>query len=125
MLVGGVKGLSGQEIDGPAASVREPLAFGQIGFAAPQRFFGTLLLCQVEYERDRVVPVSGSIECRAADQHGDAAAVLLNDLFLEGAAAAGRSELCCRALIAIVPLSRRQVRPADATRDEIVAAVSH
>src|SRR6516225_10338001 len=88
-------------------------------------FFGFRLLAfsQIEHESDTLVP--RILQARRTDQDGYAAAILAKIFFLECLRGAGHFHLLNRLSVAVPPFRRRQVRPAHATRDEILTVVSH
>ena len=70
--------------------------------------------------------VPGFLEGRHADEHGHAAAVFPEVLLLERLQSPAHFELGHPAsFVAITPFRGSQVRPVQATRDEILAVVSH
>src|SRR5712671_489292 len=85
--------------------------------------FRPFALGQVEHEGDALV--SAFVEGRSAEKHGHAAAVLPKVLLLERFVASGRPELYRSLFAGVVPFGGGQRSPAEATRNEIVAAVSH
>ncbi len=91
--------------------------------ALPQRFFGPLALGQIQYVRDTLV--SFLVERGGADQHGDTAAILAEVLLFIGLRGSGHLQLGLPQCVAVAPVRRRQSRTVDATRDEILAVVSH
>ena len=83
-----------------------------------------LALGQVEHEGDTLVRIF--FEGCNTDQHGHAAAVLPEELLFERLQAAGHLQLRHQLLFVTgEPFRRRQIRPADGCRDEILAVVSH
>src|ERR1700716_2551055 len=85
--------------------------------------FRSLALGQIQHKGDALV--SAFVEGRSADKHGHAAAVLPKVLLLERFVAFGGPDLRRSPFVSVVPSGGRQRRPAEATRKEIVAAVSH
>ena len=92
-----------------------PLALAQV-------FLRLLAFAQIENESDGLVPAAAE-GCRT-EKHGHADAIFSKVLLLESLAASRRPELCNGAFISATRFHGRQRRPADATRNEIVAAVS-
>src|SRR5712671_963072 len=88
-----------------------------------QRPLRLLALRQIEHEGDALV--SASAEGRRAEKDGHAGAVFPKVLLRKSLAASGRSEFCHGPFVSTAPFIGRQRRPAHATRDKIVAAVSH
>src|SRR5205807_2700297 len=88
-----------------------------------QRTLGLLALCQIEHESGALVLAVA--ERRRAEQNRHAAAVFPNVLLLESFAASRRPELRHGSSVSVAPFIGRQRPPAHATRNEIVAAVSH
>src|SRR5512134_3022227 len=66
---------------GKASHLTETLAFREECLAAPQSSLGSLLVAQIEHERDTFVPTSFE-EC-AAEKHRHSAAVFPKVLLLE------------------------------------------
>src|SRR4029077_12125222 len=66
-FLGPVPGLVGSAIASPTARVGQPLRFGEVVFAAPQGFLGTLLLAI----KPRILERDGCLR-REHLQHGDA-----------------------------------------------------
>src|SRR5262249_1872935 len=87
----------------------------------PDLGLGPLLLTQVEYECDAFL--AAFLEQRTAGQHGDAAAVLPEELLLIGLYGRSGLDFGHRAFVALAPFRRRQLRPPHRTRQEIVTAV--
>src|SRR4029079_3650985 len=85
--------------------------------ALPQSPFRPLALGQIEHETDTLVPIFP--DPRRADQRWHAAAILAEILSLIRVDRSCHLQLdpCLR--MSVEPFRRRQVRPADATRDEI------
>ena len=69
--------------------------------------------------------ISTFFEHRPADQHGHAAAVLPEVLLLEWLDSPDQLQLCHGPRVAVAPFRRRQARPVQATRGEILSVVSH
>src|SRR6202048_510025 len=92
-------------------------------FRLAQLHLGALALSQIEHKGDALV--AGSVESRRADKDGHAAAVVPQVLLLVSFAASRRPELCDRPFVSVLPFGRRKVGPAQATRNDIVAAMSH
>ena len=69
--------------------------------------------------------ISAFVERRRADQHRHTAAVLAEVLLLKWFASPGHLYLFNGPRVAVAPFRRRQIRPAHATGDEILAIVSH
>src|SRR5713101_8284240 len=84
---------------------------------------GPLALSDVHYESHTLIPAC--FEESGADQHGHAAAVFPEVLLLERLDGSGRLCLCDGPFVAVTPFRRSQVRPAQATRDEIFTPVLH
>ena len=83
------------------------------------RLLGAFALRQVEHESDTLIPAF--LEGRRADQHGNTAAVFPEVLLLKRLQTPGHLQLGHPAsFIAVTPFRRRQLRPAYATRDEIL-----
>src|SRR6266550_4263105 len=97
---------------GPTAGLAQPLRFRQVRFTYSDLFLGALLFAQVEDEHDTLVR---TLKARASNQHGYAAAVFPEVLLLV-MKNAGFKELCQGTFVALAPLGRRQVRPAQSTR---------
>src|SRR6202011_5296986 len=76
-------------------------------------------------ERKGNALVSAFVEGRSAEKHGHAAAVFAKVLLLERFVASGRPDLCPSPFVSVVPFGGCQRRPAEVTRNEILAAVSH
>src|SRR5262249_60251354 len=87
----------------------------------PDLSLGPLLLAQVEYECNAFL--SAFFEQRTAGQHGDAAAILPEELLFIGLYGRSGLDLGHRAFVALAPFRRRQLRPPHRTRQEIVTAV--
>src|ERR1700755_2221909 len=104
---------------GKTARVPEPLRFRQVRFTYSDLFLGALLFAQVEDVDDALV---GTLKARASNQHGYAAAVLPEVLLLVMKNASFK-ELCQGTFVALAPFGRRQVRPAQSTRDDILTVV--
>ena len=85
--------------------------------------FRPLALGQIEHEGDTLVPAF--FEGRRAEQHGHTAAVLPEVLLLERLQAPALLVLFHQPRVAVAPFRRRQICPAYATGDEILAVVSH
>ena len=101
----------------------EPLCFGQISLAASERLLRPLPLCQVERETDTLL--CGVIKARIVDEHGHAGAVLANVILLIGRDSPRPFQSGELFGDALAPFWRRYLDPAQATRDKIVAIVSH
>src|SRR5258708_11009399 len=101
--------------------LRLNLAVPTLAFACC--LLGALALGQIDHEGYALL--QPSFEDRLADQHRHAAAVFLQVLLLIGLRDSGRLQLRQAPLVGIAPLSGSQFPPTQATRDEIVAAVSH
>src|ERR1700676_1179873 len=91
----------------------------KLHFLLPDLFLGTLLFAQVEHEYDALVR---TLKARASNQHGYAAAVFPEVLLLVTKNASFK-ELRQGTFVALVPFGRRQVRPAQSTRNEILTVV--
>src|SRR3954469_16513972 len=104
---------------GPTAGLAQPLRFRQVRFTYSDLFLGALLFAQVEDEHDALVRI---LKARASNQHGYAAAVFPEVLLLVMKNASFK-ELCQGTFVALAPFGRRQVRPAQSTRDEILTVV--
>ena len=85
--------------------------------------FGPFLFAQVEHECDALV--AAPFEQRAANQHGDAAAILAEILLLERPKSPACAEFRHRAVVLLAPLGRREIRPAHTTRHEVFTVVPH
>src|SRR5262249_10259447 len=97
-----------------------PLRFRQVRFASTESIHGALLFAQVEDEHDTLVR---TLKPRASNQHGHAAAVFPEILLLVCLKNPSCQELCYGAFGALAPFGRRQIRPAQSTRDEILMVV--
>src|SRR5882724_925571 len=104
---------------GPTASLAQPLRFRQVRFTYSDLFLGALLFAQVEDEHDALVR---TLKARASNQHGNAAAVFPEVLLLVMKNASYK-ELCQRTFVALPPFGRRQVRPPQSTRNDILTVV--
>ena len=85
------------------------------------RIFSSARFCslRVEDEHDALVR---TLKARSSNQHGYAAAVFPEVLLLVMKNASFK-ELCQGTFVALAPFGRRQVRPAQSTRDEILTVV--
>src|SRR5262249_28830001 len=91
---------------------------------APAEIFLSLLaFSQIQHEGNALV--SPSLQQCDADQHRHATAVFADVLLLERCADSGGGNFYQRLFVDLAPFGRRQIGPAQATRDEIAAAVSH
>lgn len=77
---------------------------------------------EVEHERDAVV--ARTLEHGRPDEDGDARPVLPPVLFLAEAGDTGPVQLLDRALVDVAPLARREVRPPDVARQELLARMT-
>src|SRR5690349_12338951 len=93
-----------------------PLALAGFGL-------GPLALGQIEHETDTLVPTF--FEVRGADEHGHAAAVPPEVLLLVRLRGSGHLQFFNGPFVMVAPFGRRQVRPAKATRDEVLTVVPH
>src|SRR6201999_1795527 len=80
-----------------------------------------LLFAQIERKRDAVVP--SRVKQRSARQHGDATAILSEELLLIGPNSPSRLEIRHGAFVSLSPFNGRQLCPAHTTRHEIFATV--
>src|SRR5258708_28989816 len=107
-----------------AITLRERhLRFAVSPLALAQLLLRPLALGQIEHIGNALV--SAFVEGRSAEEHGHPAAVLSKVLLLERFVASGRPELYRSPFLSVVPFGGCQLSPAEATRKEIVAAVSH
>src|SRR6266851_2615485 len=106
---------------GPTASLAQPLRFRQVRFTAPEGLLGPLLFTQIEHESDTLVPTS--LKQRGTDQHRHAVPIFPKKLLLVWLSRPGSLQFCHGAFVALAPFGRRQIRPAQSTRDEILTAV--
>src|SRR6266404_3546292 len=104
----------------PTAGVAQPLRFRQVRFTSPEGLLGSLLFTQVEDEYNALVR---TLKQRASNQHGQAAAIFPEKLLLVWLKHPGCQCLCQGTLVALAQFGRRQIRPAQSTRDEILTAV--
>src|SRR5258705_13944069 len=104
---------------GPTAGLAQPLRFRQVRFTYSDLFLGALLFAQVEDEHDALVR---TLKARASNQNGDAAAVFPEVLLLVMKNASFK-EFCQGTFVALAPFGRRQVRPAQSTRVELLTVV--
>ena len=88
-----------------------------------QLCLGALSLGQVDDEGDALVPEFA--EGRRTHKHRHAAAVFPKILLLEGFAGSGRSQLRQGPFVGSGPFGRCQGGPAQAARNDIIAAISH
>jgi len=77
-------------------------------------------VAQIQHESDTLLTTS--LEHRGANHHRHAAAVLLKVLLLEWLDRTSRLYLCEGTFVAVAPFYRRQIGPAEATRDYLVFA---
>src|SRR5229473_7401091 len=105
----------------PTAGVAQPLRFCQVRFTAPEGLLGPLLFTQIEHESDTLVPTS--LKQRASNQHGHAAAIFPEILFLVWLNRPGSLQFCDGAFVALAPFGRRQIGPAHTTRNESFTTV--
>src|SRR2546422_5313524 len=92
----------------------------ELHFLLPDLFFGALLFAQVEDEHDALVR---TLKQRASNQHGHAAAVFPEKLLLVWLKNPNCQCLCQGTFVALAQFGRRQIRPAQSARDEILTAV--
>src|SRR5271169_836424 len=104
----------------PTAGLAQPLRFRQVRFTSSDLFLGALLFAQVENEYDALVR---TLNPRASNQDGHAAAVFPEILLLVCLKNPSCQELCHGTFVALAPFGRRQIRPAQSTRDKILAVV--
>src|SRR5882672_4805975 len=104
----------------PTACLAEPLRFRQVRFTSSEGILRPLLFTQVEDEHDALVR---TLKPRASNQHGHTAAVLPEILLLVCLKNPSCQELCQGTFVAFAPFGRRQIRPAQSTRDEVLTAV--
>src|SRR3979490_495171 len=95
----------------------------QVRLRVAHRSLDALALGQIQHKGDALV--SAFVEGRSAEKHGHAAAVLPKVLLLERFVASGRPELYHSLFVGVLPFGGCQRSPAEPTRNEIVAAVSH
>ena len=88
----------------------------------PALVLGALALGQVEHERDRLG--ARLVERRSAYEHSHAAAILAEVLLLEGLAPANGPCLLPCPLVGGKPFDRRDVRPPQPPRCQVVLAVA-
>src|SRR5712675_323523 len=105
---------------GPTAGLAQPLRFRQVRFTSSEGLLRPLLFTQIEHEHDALVR---ALKPRASNQHGHAAAVFPEILLLVCLKNPSCQELCQGTFVALAPFGRRQIRPAQFTRDEILTAV--
>jgi hypothetical protein len=94
-----------------------------LGFAFTENLLRPVALCQVEHEGD--MPVFSSLNARFANEHGHAAAVLPEILFLEWLSSTRHRSLGESLCGTIAPFRRRQIHPADKASQEILASVPY
>src|SRR5580700_3412372 len=87
----------------PTARVAESLRFGQVRFAAPEGFLGSLLFAQIEDEHNALVR---TLKPGASNQHGHASAVFPEILLLICLKNPGCQELFQGTFVAFAPLGR-------------------
>src|SRR5258708_36760258 len=93
----------------PTARAGQPLRFQQVRFTAPEGVLGPLLLTQIVYECDTLVP-SFLKQC-TSNQHGHAAAIFPKILLLVWLNTPGCLQFCHGAFVAHAPFGRRQTGP--------------
>src|SRR5216683_5870165 len=103
-----------------AASQAQSLRFRQVRFTSSEGLLRPLLFAQVEDKHDAFVR---TLKQRASNQHGQAAAIFPEKLLLVWLKNPGRQCLCQGTFVALAQFGRRQIRPAQSTRDEILTAV--
>ena len=87
----------------------------------PDLCFVSLSFAEIERERNSVVP--SCVKERTANQHGDATAILPEELLLVRPNRPRRLEIRRRAFVSLAPFSGRQFGPAHTTRNEIFTTV--
>src|SRR5882724_9597134 len=112
--------LSCREATAEAAGLAQPLRFRQIRFTSSEGLLRPLLFAQVEDERDALVR---TLKQRASNQHGQAAAIFPEKLLLVWLKDPGCQRLFQGTFVAFAQFGRRQIPPAQLTRDEILTAV--
>src|SRR5216684_1200699 len=105
---------------GPTAGFAQPLRFRQVRFTRSEGLLSPLLFAQVEDEHDALVR---TLKQRASNQHGQAAAIFPEKLLLVWLKNAACQGLCQGTLVALAQFGRRQIRPEQSTRDEILTVV--
>src|SRR5712675_1295753 len=95
----------------------------QLHLHVAEGLFGALTLGQIEHERHTLISLF--VERGRTDQNRHTATVLAEVLFLEGLGDPSHIYFRPGACRAVERARRRQVRPAYAPRDEILAIISH
>src|SRR6266542_1528150 len=99
---------------------REVQHLPELYFLLPDRVRGALLFAQVEDEHDALVR---TLKQRTSSQDGQAAAISLEKLLLVWLKHPVCQCLCQGTFVALAQFGRRQIPPAQSTRDEILTVV--
>src|SRR5438067_9322822 len=99
---------------------REVQHLPELHFLLLDLFLGALLFAQVEDEHDAL---ARTLKQRAPNLHGQAAAIFPEKLLLVWLKNPVCQCLCQGTFVALAQFGRRQIPPAQSTRDEILTAV--
>src|SRR6266853_4207855 len=112
--------LSCGEPTAEASGLAQPLRFRQVRVTSSEGLLRPLLFAQVEDEHDALIR---TLKQRASNQHRQAAAIFPEKLLLVWLKHPGCQCLCQGTLVPLAPFGRRQIRPAQSARDEILMVV--
>src|SRR5258707_6486189 len=105
---------------GSTAGLAQPLRLRQVRFTSSERLPRPLLFTQVEDEHDALVR---TLKQRASYQHRQAATIFPEKLLLVWLKNPGCHCLSPGTFVALAQFGRRQIRPAQSARDQILTAV--
>src|SRR5580704_6894746 len=116
-----------RERGGDLAHHADPLAMSQrdagllkLGLGARPALLGVLQLTQIEYQSEAGVVVKR----RHTDEDRHPAAILTEVFLFKWLQTSSRLELRQQALVLLAPFRRREIRPSEAARHEILATVA-